>query len=228
MKHSLVILFLLITSAIFAQNKSSLSSDRPGQALSPNLVGNAVFQIQPGVDFLNSSDVFLLNSYFRYGISNSMELNSGIAYTAQNGNNKLSAFSLGSRIRLNKVESQFTSALQLSLNLPVDNLEFGSQAIYILSANFTEKLSWTANLGANFDENFDAIGLYVFNITYAYNENFGIFVEPFGQFDNALSLSFDTGFYYLVHNNFQLDFQIGDNEGLFLGAGFTYRFLPKK
>ncbi len=218
----------MITSATFAQNESSLSSDRPGQALSSNLVGNTVFQIQPGVDFLNTSDVFLLNSYFRYGISNSVELNSGIAYTAQNGNNQLSTFSLGSRIRLNKVESRFSSALQLSLNLPIDNIEFGSQVIYTLSSNFTEKLSWTVNLGANFDENFTTTGLYVFNITYAIHENFGVFLESFGQIDNALSLSFDTGFYYLVHNNFQLDFQIGDNDGLFLGAGFTYRFLPKE
>lgn len=228
MKNILLILCLFFLSKINAQINESLSSDRPGQAISTSIVGKNVFQIQPGIDYFNKPEVFLPNSYFRFGLSDKIELNSGLIYSLNNGVNNLESFTLGTRIRLNKIESKTTSAVQVSFNLPLDNLEFSTQAIYTISSNFSDKLSWTANLGATFDKDFEATGLYVLNLTHAINDVFGFFLESFGQLSNNSNLAFDTGMYYLVNNNFQLDFLIGDNEGLFFGTGFTYRFLPKK
>lgn len=228
MKKFILIFSLLFAIQFNAQTGESLSSDRPGQALSSSVVGKNVFQIQAGIDYFKNADVYLPNSYFRYGISDKVEINSGLAYFLGDGKNNLAGFNLGTRISLSKKESNISSAIQISATLPVENLNFGTQAIYTIAGNFTDNLGWTANIGANFDEDFKATGLYVFNLSYSISDKIGIFLEPFGTFGNGSSFAFDTGFYYLVNNDFQLDFLIGDNNGLFLGLGATIRFLPKQ
>ncbi len=228
MKKLLLSILILSSTIAGAQVSESLSSDRPGQALSTNVVGNKVFQIQPGIDYFKNSSTYLPNSYFRYGISDRVELNSGLAYAFGNGKIKLAGFNFGTRISLNKKENSISSALQVSINIPVENLNFGTQAIYTIAGSFSDKLGWTANLGANFDKDFNASGFYVFNLSYSISEKTGIFFEPFGTLGNASDFAFDTGFYYLVNNNFQLDFLVGDNSGLFLGFGATIRILPKQ
>ena len=228
MKKILFGILILSTTIVSAQFTEILSSDRPGQALSTNVVGKNVFQIQPGIDYFKNSKTYLPNSYFRYGISNRVELNYGLAIVTGNSFTQIAGFSIGTRISLSEKASNVTSALQISANLPVENLEFGTQVIYTMGGNFTKNLGWTTNFGANFDDNFNTTGVYVFNLSYSISEKIGIFVEPFGTFINNSNLAFDTGFYYLANNNFQLDFSLGDNQGLFFGLGATFRILPKK
>ena len=227
MKKYILLFLLFLTTIVNAQITEPLSSDRPGQALSTNVVGKNVFQIQPGVDFFSSSAFFVPNSYFRYGVSDKLELNFNFAYNTGGGFSEISGFNLGTRISLSGNESSFSSAIQVSAILPVDKLNFGSQVVYTIASSLSKNLGWTVNLGANFDENFNATGLYVFNLSYSLSNKTGVFIEPFGTFSNGTNLAFDTGFYYLINNNFQLDILFGDNQGFFFGAGATVRFLPK-
>ena len=120
------------------------------------------------------------------------------------------------------------SSFQFSYDFKAE--ENSGKLVYILGSSFNEKLSYTANLGINFTDNLSlANTFYVFNITYSINNKIGLFAENFGAlFTSNYQFNYDTGVYYLLNNNFQLDTVIGDNNGFFIGAGFTWRVQPKK
>lgn len=228
MKKVFLLITLLSSIFVFSQQNEVLSSDRPGQALSTNIVGNKVFQVQPGVDFFSSGAFFVPNSYFRYGISDKVELNANFAYSTGGGFSEISGFDLGTRIAFNKNNDKVPSALQISVTAPIDNLEFGSQVVYTLGINLTNKIAFTGNLGVNFNNDFDATGLYIANFSYTISKNLGLFVESFRSAASNSNFAFDSGFYYLINNDFQLDLFAGDNNGFFLSLGATIRILPKK
>ncbi len=223
MKNVVKIALFFCAILVSAQNKDTLSSDRPGQALSSNTVGENVFQIQAGIDFLNSSSDFYPNSFFRYGISERFELNSGFILSGHKFGNDLESFTIGARYLLNKNNSKYTSSLQFSFDAGAATKN--SQITYIIGSSLSEKLSYTINLGLNFNNNFALNnGIYVFNLSYALNEHVGLFIEPFGKFlKSNFKFNFDSGVYYLLNNNLQLDALIGNNDGVFLGAGVTWR-----
>lgn len=227
----ITILLLFISSIAVAQYSETISSGRPGQAIGSTSVGKNVFQIQAGVDFLEKSNVFTPNSFFRYGISEKVEINSGIAYSFADGFDELSGFTVGTRINLYDKDDLPSMGLQLSFGLPVDNLEFGTQVMFVLTDSFTDKLSWTVNLGSNFDKDFNTNGIYVLNLSYSISDKIGVFIEPYGTIDSDFHLNFDAGISYLVNNDLQLDFLggygVNTEQGLLLGAGISWRFLTK-
>ena len=228
MKRLLVLILLLNFSFVKAQNQEILSSDRPGQALSSSVVGNHVFQIQTGIDFSNENSIFLPSSYFRYGLSERFEINSGFIFSGSNFAENLSSLSIGARYLVSNSNNKMQSSFQFSYDFKAE--ENIGQLVYILGSSFNEKLSYTANLGINFTDNLSlANTFYVFNVTYSINNKIGLFAENFGAlFTSNYQFNFDTGVYYLLNNNFQLDTVIGDNDGFFIGAGFTWRVQPKK
>ena len=228
MKKILIFICFITCCKIFSQASEVLSSDRPGQALSVATVGNNVFQLQPGVDFSNHFNSIFLNSYFRYGISNRIELNANLGLITGNLFSNDFVLNIGSRINASKRDSKIATTLQVTAQIPTSSSNFGLQSVSIFSINFTDNLSFTTNLGADFDENFNISGLYVFNFTHSILENLGAFIEVFGTSNENSRFAFDTGLYYLVNNNFQLDALIGDNNGLFFGVGATLRMLPNK
>ena len=227
MKRLLVLILLLNFSFLKAQNQEVLSSDRPGQALSSSVVGNHVFQIQTGIDFSNENSNFLPSSYFRYGLSERFEINSGFIFSGSNFAENLSSLSIGARYLVSNSNNKMQSSFQFSYDVKAE--ENSGQLVYILGSSFNEKLSYTANLGINFTDNLSlANTFYIFNITYSINNKIGLFAENFGTlFTSNYHFNYDTGVYYLLNNNFQLDAVIGDNDGFFIGAGFTWRVQPK-
>lgn len=228
MKKIIFLILLFSVSITNAQFSETLSSDRPGQALSVNTVGKNVFQIQAGFDYFESSTFFYPGSFFRYGLSEKFELNSGFILSSDNFGNDLASFTIGARLLLSDIESDIKSSLQLSHDFGAENKN--SQLTYILGGSFSDNFGYTVNLGVNVDDSFSLnTGIYVFNFSYVINEKIGVFVEPFGTFlKNSTQLNIDTGFYYLVNNNIQLDFQLGENDGLFLGTGVTWRIPFKR
>lgn len=227
----ITLLFLLVSNFLLAQYSETISSGRPGQAIGANSVGKNVFQIQAGVDFLEKPNTFTPNSFFRYGISERLEINSGVAYSFADGVDDLSAVSVGARVNLYNKEDLPSMGLQVSFGLPVDNLEFGTQALFVIADSFTDKLSWTLNLGSNFDKDFNTNGIYVANLSYSISDKIGVFIEPYGTIDNDFHVNFDTGISYLVNKDLQLDFLggygINTDQGLLLSAGVSWRFLTK-
>ena len=228
MKKLFFFILILTASVAKAQFTEVLTSDRPGQAFSANTVGKNVFQVQTGIDFFDNNSQFYPNSYFRYGLSEKFEINSGIILSGSKFANEIASFSVGARYNLSDIDSKFTSTLQFSHDFGATNNN--SQLTYILASSLSEKLSYTVNLGINFDNDFAVNnGIYVANLSYGINSKMGIFLETFGNFLNTgFQLNIDTGMYYLLNNNFQIDALVGDNDGLFLGAGFTWRIPAKK
>jgi hypothetical protein len=227
--RKIVLIFLLFSfSVVKAQYQEVLSSDRPGQALSANVVGKNVFQIQAGIDFFESTSNFYPGSYFRYGLSERFELNTGFILTGNELVNDIESFTLGARYLLSKTERKFTSALQLTHDFGAENKN--TQLSYILASAFTDKLSYTINLGLNLSESLNLNNaIYIFNLSYALNDKVGVFIEPFGTiYRCSFNVNVDSGVYYLLNNNFQLDSVIGYNDGVFVGAGFTWRLPTKK
>lgn len=228
MKKILFIALILSTAFANAQFSKTLSSDRPGQALSSSTVGKKVFQVQSGIDFVESSSEFQPSSYFRYGFSERFEINSGFILSGDKFANELASFTVGARYNLSKKENKSQSTLQLSHDFK--STLNTTQFAYIFSSSFTEKLGYTINLGLNFDNSLAVnTGVYIFNLSYALNDKVGVFAESYGTFLNSNPHNnIDAGVYYLLNNNLQLDALIGDNEGFFIGAGVTWRIPPKK
>lgn len=214
---------MLFSITVKAQFSEFLASDRPGQALSVNTVGKNVFQNQTGVDFFESTSYFYPSSFFRYGLSEKFELNTGFILSGEKFASDLASFTIGARYLLSTIDSNSKSSLQLSYDFGAENKN--TQLTYIFGSSLAKNISYTLNLGINVNDDFHTNNaLYVFNVAYSLNNKMGFFLEAFGTFlNNTDQINFDTGFYYLVNNNFQLDALIGENEGLFIGAGFTWR-----
>ncbi|MFT6064336.1 MAG: hypothetical protein ACJAQX_000185 [Polaribacter sp.] len=227
MKKVVFIFLMLIATVVQAQFTESLSSDRPGQALSVNMVGKNVFQTQAGIDFFDSTSYFYPNSFFRYGFSEKFEINSGFILSGVRFENDLESFTIGARYLLSNLDRKSKSSVQLSYDFGAVNKN--TQLTYIYGNSFSEKLWYTVNLGINIGDTFEVNNaMYVLNLTYALNHKMGLFIESFGTFLNSTSpLNFDAGYYYLLNNNVQLDVLIGENNGLFFGAGVTWRIPPK-
>ena len=232
MKKVLFSILILSTTIASAQFTEKLTTDRLGQALSSSTVGEKVFQIEAGIGFFDSSSDFYPSSYFRYGISERFELNSGFVISGQQFGNDLESFTIGARYVLNSnSEAKFKSSLQFSYDIGATSKN--SQLTYILGSSFSDKLSYRVNLGINFNSDFATNNaIYAFNLSYAFNDKTGVFVEPFGTFLgtgflNSSQFNIDSGFYYLLNNNLQLDALIGENDGVFVGAGVTWRIPPK-
>lgn len=238
----IIITFFIGYSVAFAQYSETISSGRPGQAISPFAVGKYVFQTQTGVDFYNTDvkgskgvNSYVPNSFFRYGVTERFEINSGLAYTFYKGTEELTGLSIGTRINLYNGEGKLPPmGLQVSFNLPT-NTEVSSkvlpQALFIFGDSLTDKLGYTVNIGSSVDEKFSATGIYVLNFSYSLNDKVGLFVEPYGTFtEKDFVIKVDGGVSYLVNSNFQLDFLAGygkndDVSEFMVGAGFSWRFL---
>ncbi len=233
MKKVITILAIVISTLANAQYSETISSGRPGQAIGAFTVGKKVFQIQAGVDYLKKAKATIPNATFRYAISDRFEINTGIGYTFADGLDDLSSFSAGTRINLsNGEEGMIPMGLQVSFNVPTKNIEFGSKVLFIISDSFTDKLSWTVNVGSDFDKKYNTNGIYILNLSYAVNDKIGLFIEPYGTINNDFNLNFDAGMSYLINKDLQLDvlggYGINTDEGLMLGIGFSWRFLTGK
>lgn len=224
MKRLLFLLIFFSSYICFSQEISSFSSDRPGQAFSSTIITSKVFQVQTGFDYYSSQDLFNINSYFRYGLVNNLELNVNVGYDTGITSN-ISSLELGSRIALTEKKRKIQSAIQVSANLPISQLNFNSKVLLILDGSFTDKLSWNTNFAVQFDDNFEATTNYVLNLGYTITNRFGVFLETFGSIDTNQDFTWDTGFYYTLSRKLQLDLFGGNNNGFFASVGFTFKSL---
>ena len=69
--------------------------------------------------------------------------------------------------------------------------------------------------------------IYSFAVGYAVNDQWGIFIEPFGDFYQFedFNISLDGGVTYLVNQKMQVDVSAGtglNNDFYFIGLGFSW------
>ncbi len=222
MKRSILIVLFFLGVKLFAQYSETIYAGRPGQAMGVKTIGKNVFQIESGIDYFGKK--FISNTTFRYGFLEKFEVNSGIAYNFSDKN--ISAFSVGTRINLYNADD-FPVCVQVSYNIPIENLQSSGYVVFATSKSLTDKLDLGLNLGTTISENINANALYIINLSYSVNDKIGVFIESYGTISNNFEMNFDTGISYLLNNDLQLDFFTGyglnNKNGLLLSLGVSWR-----
>lgn len=258
-----LLIFLLCICFSFisqAQTSETIVSSRPGQAFAPQVTGTGVFQVQSGFltgesDFGVISpvdvDIFIHNTLFRYGISESFEVRASL--TAENNRitgpqinstdqKGISDLAVGMRyVLLDGSNSAGKMALQADIGLPLrtgtfsGNDNFSYQLLLIQTYSvFTENLTLNVNLGLVSPAlNATPEGKYVVNFSHPVGDKLSAFLEHYGFIsDGRVNAFYDGGFAYLINKDIQLDLSAGfgnNGEGetetsfWFADAGISFR-----
>ena len=235
-------MFLFLVQGIKAQFQETIQANRPGAAVNVFTVGKDVFQVEAGVDFkevdsLNTSSILL-----KYGLSEKIEINAGIARTFSNNIlQPQEIYSFGVKYNIFKGDDMLPSTgFQISFNLPnykgVNNIPESvkvnsyTSLLFLMGFTLNEKWSYTFNFGADVDFEKSVVfpgttdekniilikGVYAFNLVYSVNDKMSVFVEPYGSLDKyddpKIRMNFNTGVSYLVNNDLQLDVIAGHNK----------------
>lgn len=248
-----MVCLLPLNNNVYGQGSESIGSDRPGQAISPLVVGKGIFQLQTGFtlsdqttdnsDMETNSFQYIINP--RVGITRRLELNTMVAFRNDNiesmgGENTLSGLStlnFGARYTFLEGED-FSPSLGLQFDVSLTSVsddfkpnEASPRIILTHSQNLLDWLSLTTNFGIVWDGNSDdAIGIYILNLSFPISDKVGAFVEAYANSANGdFDINYDTGLGYLVNNNLQLDISTGygKNDGVrdwFVDAGVSWRF----
>ncbi|MGW8121812.1 transporter [Roseivirga echinicomitans] len=243
--------------------EGTLITDRPTQTYSSFVVPKGAFQIESGMGYSNelspnfalvdlTAETFTLNFLqLRYGLSDRLELR-----LAQNvyfdreklngevrrkGELQFASTWIGAKYGLLDEEG-FVPKTSFLAEYVTDVFEDKmKQSLINLRLNFSNTLSEKMTLGYGFgglvptkngplNFEYSVVG------AYAFQPNWGAFLELYGTFRNdwVNSHNVDMGISYLVNNNLQLDAytgfdlsnNIGDTDFLF-GFGFSTRILKK-
>lgn len=249
-KKNVFVIVLLISMNTFTQE---IVTDRPDQTESSVTVGKNNFQIESGLSFLNNSNnsgssFFGPSALVRYGVSNGIELR----FFAQHETTKIvlegetrkfsgiNDLEIGAKFQIFKKSHVNTEIAFLShVILPTanDNVSinsFGTINKIAISHTISNKVGLGYNVGFDHVEK-QSLLTYSLVIGIALSKNTGFYVESYGNLgeSNNFESNFDTGFTYLVNNNFQLDVSYGvglNNDMNYLSAGFSWKttdFLVK-
>jgi Putative MetA-pathway of phenol degradation len=248
----LIIQLLVVHGVVQAQFYETIRSARPGQSIGASTVGKNIFQIQSGVDYFgaknNDYDLktngFLTNTGLRYGLTGMFEVGAFFEYktesvTENGGTNKYSGLSnmvIGLRHQISIGEGLIPNVgFQFRLRLPVmseryniDNI--APSFVFVTSQQLSKSVTLITNLGGSWN-GMDATptGLYTINLSCAFTDTFGAFIENYGSVtQGTLDTRIDTGVAWLVTPNLQLDLLggYGSNHGLqdyFISTGFSWR-----
>lgn len=156
------LLLFLLANLIQAQFYETNIADRPEQAIGPFSVGKYIFQTQTGFDMggfnenkIDFSNYNLVpNTVLRFGITETIELNSGLEYRYDHLTimgesayfNSLSGVTIGSRIHLYERKKIVAAiGLQLGLSLPLLSEPYDSKyiapKIMLIASNNINKIS---------------------------------------------------------------------------------------
>jgi hypothetical protein len=239
------ILALLISfsNTLFSQ----IVTDRPDQTESSSTVGKGNLQFESG--FLIGFDddgiavnrqMLLPTTLLRYGLTNGIELrltNQLESFKASYINVLgFSDMELGAKIELfGKENSNTEIAFLTHVVLPTGTIglrsdKVGSVNKLAISHELNDNVSVGYNLGYNYfgDKNGDLTFSLALGI--GLNDRVGVYIEPYGELLNIeeFVLNFDTGFTYLLKDNFQLDFSFGSgiNQRMnYVSVGFSWLML---
>lgn len=252
MKNTKIVslLFIAVLILIFSNlSYSQIVTDRPDQTESSSTVGYGNLQLESGFLISYEEQIPIVNrqilaptSLLRYGITNNIELRllnqlelrkSGIIK-----NQGVSDLEVGLKIELFGNENCNTEIAYLShLVMPTGTFglrgdKFGTINKLAVSHELRPNVGIGYNLGYNYfgidngDLTFSlALGIGV-------NDKVGVYIEPYGEILNfeELVLNFDTGFTYLLKDNFQLDFSFGsgiNHRMNYVSVGFSWLILSE-
>lgn len=239
---------LLLFFAIGTISAQQIITDRPDQTESSSTIPLKSLQIEAGALFQRGGGA-QANAYpsvlWRYGVTEKFELrlltqfetnkslNSSLKY------NGISDLQIGTKIQLFKKENVNTEIAFLShLILPTAKRELTNDKVgtinkLSISHALSEKIGIGYNVGYDYFGNGSGNLTYSVAIGVSLSDTIGFYVEPYGEFTEFEShlASFDTGFTYLLKDNFQLDISYGTglNYGMnYFSTGFSWNINPHK
>lgn len=254
MKKFVVIftVFLCSFPLAFSQRQQKIDSDRPGQSISPLTVGKQVLQVQTGFNYFNKdfSDNLTVNSYsnitnVRFGILESLELNSALGFRINANNYKdtksniissgVYGLRLGARFNiLNEkgltpkvaVNGELIIALRNSVYSFIKN---GYELKLSVRQPLTDKLSLTSNVGI-FDNPIFPILFYPYtlNVSFSFNDELFAFAEIYGLLNKEVTVNYNGGMGYYLNKDLLLDLslvKVTDDvlNNWFIEVGASYR-----
>jgi hypothetical protein len=246
-----VIPFIFLSGMMQAQFYETINSGRPGQSVGAYTVGKGIFQIQSGFDQFGYTDGstglknrgYLTNTGLRFGLTESFEVGAFFEYKHESlsaGNyttdrSGLSNFVVGLRHQISTGKGLVPSVgFQFRMRLPVTSsyykIDNVAPSFIFVTSQKLSNFTFITNLGGAWNgTDSTPLGTYTVNLSCAFTDKFGAFVESFGTFTHgAFETRMDMGVAWLATKNLQLDLLggFGPNYGLIdylVSTGFSWR-----
>jgi hypothetical protein len=246
-----IILTLVSSVRLLAQDISPIATDRPDQTEASYLTPKGWLQIETGalIDNQNENiaDIIYNTTLIRYGLADNFELRLLQDYLGTSVNNTImnkgfSPFGFGAKIGIVNEHGWIPeTALIGHLFLKTGHKAHKANSInpefrFSFAHTLPNEFALSYNLGAEWDgNNTDATAIYTLSIARSVIGNCSAFVELYGFLpeNTAADHRFDAGVTYLIGNDLQFDFSVGiglndvapDN---FISLGVSWRFNTRK
>ena len=195
------VLGTILSLIIFTQLNAQIVTDRPDQTESSSTVGLGNLQLETGllisftVDGERSTRQILApTTLFRYGITNGIEIRLLSQFESQKvGDNKIQGISdieVGTKFNIIQDESKNTEIAFLShLIIPRGTIEltrdeYGTINKLSISHEINEKVGIGYNIGYNYFGEGKGDLTYSFALGVGVNDKVGIYIEPYGEYQN--------------------------------------------
>ncbi|MCT4604221.1 MAG: transporter [Marinifilum sp.] len=232
-KFQILLILLMLSGALFAQENDPMVTDRPSQAESASIIPIKGFQLESGFAF-ERVDSELRNVTFnttllRYGLVENMELRLGFQYLGRyesleggdRDENGFGPLTLGAKFLLIEENGDLPQlALLSTLSLPntgnsaFENDNLGADIRLTADYSLNEAMTLGGNLGVTWSgisgEDY-AVWMYAIAVGLELSDKIGTYAELFGFFpgEGKNDHRWDGGLTYAVANNLQLDFSTG-------------------
>ena len=224
---------------------AQISPDRPGYSNPPSTLQKSKFQLESSLDYtfyqnIDNNELNIMNSLFRYGISDYSEIRFTFGYTklSQEVNSDISGISnigIGTKNKIYESDNALlpNTSVIIGLSLPVGDKNFKTEQIepslvLAMSNNINEKFAVGYNAGANWSGG-DLSYLYSLSLGYSVTEKIGATVGLYSEiYDKDSPKQYlEVAFTYLLLDNLQIDiwaantpfYSIKEN---FISLGFTW------
>jgi hypothetical protein len=227
MKPKLLIVLLLVTSTIFAQETEPIQTDRPDQTESPAIVPKGMLQVETGLSFQKNDEISKTNTQpstlWKYGVSENFELRLITEFVSEKFENEttsgLSPILIGCKIKIAD-EKGFWPKTSFIGHLSLPNAAstdfktdfFAPEFRFTMQHTLSKRMTFGYNVGAEWD-GFTSEPTFIYTVTtgLSLTDKLGAYAEFFGfapQNDTA-NHNFDGGITYLINNNFMVDLSSG-------------------
>ena len=221
--------------------------NRPSKTESATVLGKGVFQLESAyeTEITGDSDerekeILFPGVMLKYGLGWGVELSIANQYETYKDElisvNGFTDIDIGAKIKLlkgndKKSEIAFISHLFLPTgSADISNQRFGNESLILVWHELSEKIGIEYNIGySNFEIDSEKGNfVYSFVSDYEINDNFGLFIETYGELIEfeELEASFDFGLAYQLTDNleFELAAGTGINHEMYFGfIGLSWR-----
>ncbi|MDG1728949.1 MAG: transporter [Algibacter sp.] len=258
-KNITTALFFIKSLLSFSQQDNNalnaLITDRPDATESPSTIPAGYVQVETGTFYESFKDDAIKNESYtlnttlvRLGLLDNLELRVGwdfVESKIKGLDHVMSGFNpllLGAKIAISEEkggmpEIGFLSHLYLPFTAGNDYKPetTGVDFRFAFAHTLNEKSSLSYNLGAQWgDDSPEAAYIYSLSYGYSITDKLGAYAELYGDLpeNNKANHLWNTGFTYLLSNNFQLDATVGSSitkgQDILLSGGISFRLPTKK